>query len=167
MGTFDQLLVSPAKPLEIIVGKSIPALILGSILGGVMITAGVFVFRVPFTGSLGLLVASLVLFILSVVGVGLTISSISQTQQQAILGAFAIGVPLILTSGFATPVENMPAWLQVVAQGNPLKHFLLIVQGSFVKALPPADVFANAWPMAAIALATLSLALFFVQRNLQ
>jgi len=167
LGTFDQLLVSPAKPLEIIAGKTLPALILGSLLAGVMITAGIFVFRVPFNGSLGLLVASLVLFILSVVGIGLAISSISQTQQQAILGAFSVAVPVILTSGFATPVENMPAWLQVVAQVNPLKHFLLIVQGTFLKALPPTDVFHNAWPMAAIALVTLTSAVLFVQRKLQ
>ena len=167
LGTFDQLLVSPAAPLEIVAGKMVPGLVVGTILGSLMIAAGVLLFRIPFTGSLALLMASLVLFILSVVGFGLMISSICQTQQQAILGSFTFGVPVVLISGFATPVENMPGWLQVVAEASPFKHFLIIVQGSFLKALPPAEVFANAWPMAAIALATLSLAVVFVRSRLQ
>jgi ABC-2 type transport system permease protein len=167
LGTFDQLLVSPVKPMEIVIGKTVPALIIGTVMGALMIAAGVFVFRIPFTGSVGLLLASLVLFILSVVGIGLMVSSICQTQQQAILGTFSVAIPVILISGFATPVENMPSWLQVVAQASPLKYFLVIVQGTFLKALPASVVFANAWPMAAIALVTLTLATFFVERRLQ
>jgi ABC-2 type transport system permease protein len=167
MGTFDQLLVAPTTPLEIVIGKTVPALILGSALGSVMIVAGALGFGVPFTGSILLLALSLVVFILSVVGIGLMVSSICQTQQQAILGTFAIGVPLILISGFATPVENMPAWLQVVAQASPLKYFLVLLQGSFLKALPPADVLANLWPMAVIALVTLVSATAFVRSRLQ
>ena len=98
-----------------------------------------------------LLFFSVLLFILSMVGIGMMLSSICETQQQAILGVFAIGYPLIMISGFATPVENMPHWLQIVAQASPLKHFLVIMQGSFVKAMPPLEVLANAWPMAVIA----------------
>jgi 16S rRNA (guanine(527)-N(7))-methyltransferase RsmG len=104
---------------------------------------------------------------LSVVGVGLMISSVCQTQQQAIFGVFAAVVPIILISGFATPVENMPQALQILAEASPLKHFLIIVQGSFLKALPAADVFANLWPLAAIAALTLSMAVIIVQRRLQ
>jgi len=167
LGTFEQLLVSPTQPIEIIVGKCVPALIIGTVLASIMIAAGVLVFRVPFAGSFGLLLASLLLYILSVVGVGLVISSICQTQPQAIWGAFAFGIPVILLSGFATPVENMPDWLQVVAEASPLKHFLIIVQGSFLKGLGPAEVYANAWPMAVIALVTLSSAIVIVGRRLQ
>ena len=167
LGTFDQLLVSPAQPLEIVVGKAVPALVLGTLLGCVMITAGVVVFRMPFTGSVLLLVMSLMLFILSMVGIGLTISSICRTQQQAILGTFSIVVPIVLISGFTTPVENMPHWLQIAAAASPLKYYLVIVRGTFLKALPAADIFANAWPMVAIALVTLSAAIFIVRRNLQ
>lgn len=167
LGTFDQLLVSPAQPIEIIVGKAIPALILGTALGSVMITAGVLAFRIPFTGSVLLLIMSLMLFILSMVGIGLTISSICRTQQQAILGTFSIVVPFVLISGFTTPVENMPHWLQVISAASPLKYYLIIVRGTFLKALPPADIFADAWPMAAIALVTLSAAIVIVRRNLQ
>jgi len=167
LGTFDQLLVSPIAPLEIIAGKTLPALIIGAALATIMILAGIFLFRVPFLGSFTLLELSLVLFILSVVGIGLTISSICRTQQQAILGTFMLAIPLIILSGFATPVENMPRWLQLVAEANPLKHFLIIVQGSFVKALPPGEILRNAAPMAVIASVTLTTATLFVRGRLQ
>ena len=167
LGTYDQLLVSPATPLEIIVSKTIPALVVGTVLATVMVLAGHWIFRIPFTGSPGLLMASLVLFITSIVGIGLMLSAICQTQQQAILGTFAITIPVILISGFATPVENMPQFLQGLAQLSPLKHYLVIVQGSFLKALPASEVLANAWPMAAIAAVTLSVSVVFVQRRLQ
>ncbi len=166
LGTFDQLMVSPTTIFEIIVAKMVPALMIGTALGLVMIGAGVFLFGVPFRGSFLLLLMSLLLLILSVVGIGLTISAISSTQQQGILGAFAVAVPMIVMSGFATPVENMPRALQWVAQSLPLTHFLVIVQGCFVKALPPAVVFAEAWPMAVIALVTLAVAHAVVRRKL-
>ena len=167
LGTFDQLLVSPTSTPEIIISKSLPALAIGTALGLFMISAGVFLFGIPFTGSFALLLASLVLFILSVVGIGLMISAVSMTQQQAILGAFAIGVPAVLMSGFATPVENMPVVLQWLAQAIPLTHFLIIVEGSFLKAMPPGDILASLWPLAVIALATLTMATVFVRGRLQ
>src|SRR5690606_18680098 len=86
LGTFDQLLVSPARPLEIIIGKTLPALIMGTVLASIMISAGVFLFDIPFTGSILLLLGGVMLFILSVAGIGLMVSSICRTQQQAILG---------------------------------------------------------------------------------
>lgn len=167
LGTFDQLLVSPTSTPEIIISKSLPALAIGTLLGLFMISAGVFLFGIPFTGSFALLLASLMLFILSVVGIGLMISAVSATQQQAILGAFAIGVPAVLMSGFATPVENMPVALQWLAQAIPLTHFLVIVEGTFLKAMPAADILANLWPLAVIALVTLSLATALVRSRLQ
>lgn len=167
LGTFDQLLVSPASTFEIIVSKSLPALAIGTVLGLVMIAAGAFVFGIPFTGSFALLVLGLVLFIGSVVGIGLMISAVSKTQQQAILGAFAVGVPAVLMSGFATPVENMPLLLQWLAQAIPLTHFLVIVHGSVLKAMPPGEILANLWPLAVIALVTLTAATVFVRGRLQ
>ncbi|MCD6673901.1 MAG: ABC transporter permease [Burkholderiaceae bacterium] len=167
LGTFDQLLVSPTSTPEIIVSKSVPALAIGTVLGLTMIAAGIVLFRIPFSGSFSLLLASLVLFILSVVGIGLMISAVSATQQQAILGAFAIGVPAVLMSGFATPVENMPTLLQWLAQAIPLTHFLIIVQGSFLKALPLGDIVASLWPLAIIATVTLTMATVFVRGRLQ
>ncbi|MEJ8568328.1 ABC transporter permease [Elongatibacter sediminis] len=167
LGTFDQLLVSPTTTLEIIVAKAVPALAIGAALGLMMISAAAFIFRVPFTGSFVMLLPSLLLFILSVVGIGLMISSISATQQQAILGSFAIGVPAVLMSGFATPVENMPTVLQWLAEAIPLKHFLIIVVGTFLKAMPPADIIANTWPLGIIALVSLTMASWFVRGRLQ
>lgn len=167
LGTFDQLLVSPCTPTEIIIAKAVPAFLVGTVLASVMMSAAVFIFGIPFTGSIGLLFACLTLFILSLVGIGLMISSICSTQQQAILGTFAVVVPAILISGFATPVENMPRFLQWLAECIPLKHYLIILQGSFLKALPSAEVFANAWPMAVIAAVTLTLATLFVRSKLQ
>lgn len=167
LGTFDQLLVSPTSTPEIIISKSLPALAIGTALGLFMTGAGVFIFGIPFTGSFVLLLISLVLFILSVVGIGLVLSAVSMTQQQAILGAFAVGVPAVLVSGFATPIENMPLLLQWIAQCIPLTHFLVIVEGSFLKAMPARDIFANLWPLLIIAVVTLSLAVIFVRGRLQ
>lgn len=167
LGTFDQLLVSPTSTPEIIISKSLPALAIGTGLGLLMMAAAVGLFQIPFSGSFWLLLVSLVLFILSVVGIGLMISAVSATQQQAILGAFAIGVPAVLMSGFATPVENMPTLLQWLAQAIPLTHFLIIVEGSFLKAMPPSDIFASLWPLVMIALVSLTMATVFVRGRLQ
>jgi ABC-2 type transport system permease protein len=167
LGTFDQLMVSPCTPAEIIFAKIVPAVLMGLILGIIMLIAGIFLFQVPFHGSLLLLIACLLLFILSIVGLGLMISSICETQQQAILGTFTVGVPAVLVSGFATPVENMPQALQWIAEAIPLKHYLIIVQGSFLKALPPEDILMNAWPLALIATVTLFASILFVRSRLQ
>ncbi|WP_115717581.1 ABC transporter permease [Gallaecimonas mangrovi] len=167
LGTFDQLLVSPSTPLEIIIAKCLPAVLVGSMLGLTMVLAARFVFAVPFSGHALWLLLSLLVFILSIVGIGLMISALAATQQQAILGAFAVGVPMILMSGFATPVENMPSTLQWIAQMLPLTHFLVIVQGSFLKALPVAVIIQHLWPMALAALVSLSLATVMVKSRLQ
>ncbi|MBU1001564.1 MAG: ABC transporter permease [Proteobacteria bacterium] len=167
LGTFDQLLVSPCTPLEIIVAKMAPGLMICTVLGLFMMAAAVFAFGIPFTGSFWLLFLSLELFTLSMLGIGLAISAVSSTQQQGILGAFSIMVPATLMSGFATPVENMPLFLQWVAQAIPLKHYLIILQGSFLKALPLPEILVNAWPMAVIALITLTIATLFVRSKLQ
>jgi ABC-2 type transport system permease protein len=167
LGTFDQLLVSPCTPMEIIVAKAVPAFVIGTALASIMIGAAIFAFGIPFTGSFTLLFACLTLFILSVVGIGLTISSLCSTQQQAILGTFTVAVPAVLMSGFATPVENMPEVLQLAAEAIPLKHCLILWQGSFLKAMPPDEVFRHAWPMAVTALVTLGISTLFVRSKLQ
>ncbi|WP_336407618.1 ABC transporter permease [Gallaecimonas pentaromativorans] len=166
LGTFDQLLVSPTTPMEIIIAKCLPAMLVGFSLGLVMVLAAHWVFAVPFTGQVLWLLASLLVFILSVVGIGLMVSALAATQQQAILGAFALGVPMILMSGFATPVENMPLLLQYLAQAIPLTHFLVIVQGSFLKALAPAVILSHLWPMALAALLSLGGATALVRSRL-
>jgi ABC-2 type transport system permease protein len=166
LGTFDQLLVSPATPFEILVGKTIPAVIIGMIEGSIIIFVGVFIFQIPFTGSLLLLYFSMFVFICSIVGVGLFISSLCQTQQQAVLGSFLFMSPSVLLSGFATPVENMPDWLQPLTSLVPLKFYLVIAKGIFLKAMPLEIVLSNVWPLAVIAFFTLTGAAWFFKHRL-
>ena len=158
MGTFEQLLVSPLQPFEILLGKALPALFLALCSASLLLGIAIFVFQIPFQGSLLLLFGALAVFLASIVGIGLFVSSLCMTQQQAILGAFVFMPPAVILSGFATPIENMPAWLQSVTLGNPLRWFMIIVRGIFLKAMPAADVLANTLPMAAIALVTLTAA---------
>ena len=105
-------------------------------------------------------------FLLAVIGIGLFISSLARTQQQAILGTFACMVPMMLLSGFASPVENMPDWLQTVTLANPVRHFMVIVKGVFLKAMP-ADVLHSLWPLLVIALVTLSAATWLFRRRME
>jgi ABC-2 type transport system permease protein len=167
LGTFDQLLVSPLVPREILIGKIIPGIIVGFLEGLLIWFIGSFVFQVPFTGSFLLFCLSLIVFITSICGIGLFISSISSTQQQAMLGTFVFLVPSILLSGFATPVENIPSWLQWVSYGIPLKYMLVISRGLFLKAMPFSDVFSNLWPMALIACLTCPGAALYFRRKIQ
>lgn len=167
LGTFDQLLVSPISPIEILIGKTVPAVVLGMIEGNFILGAAVFLFHIPFTGLLWPLYLSMFVFILSIVGVGLFISSLSKTQQQAILGSFVFMSPAVLLSGFATPIENMPEWLQYVTYANPLRYFLVIVKGAFLKAMPIDVIFENTWPMAIIAMFTLTCATWLFRSKLE
>lgn len=167
LGTFDQLLVSPLMPHEILIGKTVPAVLIGMGEGVLIFAVGVAVFGVPYTGSFPLLLFALFIFVMSVVGVGLFLSAISKTQQQAILGAFVFVVPAVTLSGYAAPVENMPAWLQTASWANPLTHFLVTVKGLYLKDMPFIDVWANTWPLLVIGLFTLGLAGWFFTKRLE
>jgi ABC-2 type transport system permease protein len=167
LGTFDQLLVSPLQPTEILIGKTVPAIIIGMLEGTLILLAAIFIFQIPLTGSLWVLYPSLFVFVSAIVGVGMFISSLSMTQQQAILGTSVFMSPAVLLSGFATPIENMPHWLQLVTYGNPFRYFLVVVKGVFLKEMPAAVVFQETWPMAVIALFTLTGAGWFFRRRLQ
>lgn len=166
LGTFEQLLVTPYRPIEILIGKAVPALLIGLAEGTVIIVVGVLWFGVPLRGDLGLLYAGLVIYLLAVIGVGLTISTIARTQQQAILGAFLFVVPAVILSGFATPIANMPPLIQDLTLLNPMRYFLIVVRGIFLEALPADLIYARLWPMAAIATATLSGATWLFRRRL-
>lgn len=167
LGTFDQLLVSPLSPFEIVLGKIIPAIIISMLEGTLIILAGIFVFKVPFTGSFLLLYFGMFVFVCAIVGVGLFISALSMTQQQAVLGSFIFSSPSILLSGFATPIENMPYWLQYFTYAIPLRYFLVIAKGLFLKAMPAEVVLSNTWPMAIIALITITGSTFCFRRRLE
>lgn len=166
LGTFDQLLVSPLQPYEILLGKTLPALLLGLVEGSVLLLVAIFGFGIPFSGSPLLLYAGMTLFLLATIGIGLFVSSLCRTQQQAILGAFVVLAPCILLSGFATPVANMPEWLQTLTLANPLRHFLTIAVGVFIKGMPATTVAASALPLAIIAATTLASATWLFRRRL-
>ena len=167
LGTFDQLMVSPLRTHEILIGKLVPPMLIGFFHISLFITAAVFVFGVPLRGSLLLLYGSAFFYLAAVVGVGLFISSLSMTQQQAILGAFLFMVPAMLLSGFATPIDNMPNWLQTVTYLNPLRYFLAVVRGVFLKDLPAGEIVRQTLPLAAIAMATLMSAAWLFRKRME
>ncbi len=167
LGTFSQLLVSPLAPFEVLIGKTLPGILIGFIEGSLMMLIGIFVLGVPFTGSPLVFFFSLFIFVTSVSGVGLFISALSMTQQQALLGTFVFLLPSILLSGFATPIENMPIWLQPVTYGIPLKYMLVISKGLFLKAMSVKTVLENLWPMVIIGFFNLIGASFCFRRRLE
>jgi ABC-2 type transport system permease protein len=165
-GTFEQLLVSPLTPGMIMVGKAVPGLIVAGIQGSIIAAAAVFCYGVPFTGSLLLLYVSMFCYGLSLIGFGLMISSVCSTQQQAFLGVFSFTVPAVVLSGYMAPVENMPRFFQIVSEADPLRHFIVIVKGVFLKDMDLAMVWPNLWPLLLIALCTLSVAYGVFRRRI-
>lgn len=164
LGTFDQLLVSPLTTREMLIGKITPGILIGMVEGALLMVLGRLIFDVPFTGSLLMFFLSQFVFVTAISGVGLFISSLCYTQQQAMLGTFTFMVPSVLLAGFATPIENMPQWLQPVSYLMPLRYMLINTKGVFLKAMPPEVILSNIWPMAIIALFTLSVAGAFFRR---
>lgn len=167
LGTFDQLLVSPLLPRQILIGKVVPGIIIGLAEGALMMAVGVWILKVPFTGSVMLYYLSLFIFVSSISGIGLFISSLSTTQQQAMLGTFIFMLPSVLLSGYATPIENMPTWLQPVTYVIPLRYMLVISKGLFLKAMPFSMVLESVWPLLIISLLSIVGAGLFFKRRLQ
>lgn len=157
-GTFDQLLVTPALPVEILIGKSLPGLVIGLLESNAIVLLAIFWFDVPFRGDFWLLQLALLCFILSAIGIGLMISALSTTQQQALLGAFMFMVPAVILSGFATPIENMPTVIQMLTYLDPMRYFLIVVRGVFLQNMGFDSLWPHIWPMMVIAVITLSLA---------
>lgn len=153
-GTLDQLLVSPFTPGMIMAGKAVPALLVALVQATVIVAGGVFAYRIPFQGSLLLLYGCIVVYVLALIGFGLFISSLCSTQQQALLGVLAFMMPAVLLSGFVAPVENMPGWLQRLSWLDPLRHFMPIARGIFLKDLAAADAARGLWPLLLIAAVT-------------
>jgi len=150
-GTFDQLLVAPFTPGEILIGKSLPGMFFGLMNALVFSAGAVWWFHVPFRGTVPALVLALLCFIVTMVGVGLLISSLSMTLQQGLLGAFVIMMPSVILSGLATPVENMPRWLQIVDAVNPVRYIIAALRNIFLQGADVGMVWPQIWPLLILA----------------
>jgi ABC-2 type transport system permease protein len=157
LGTLEQLMVTPLRHFELTVGKGIPAIAIGGVNFAVMWFISLVVFQVPMNGSPLLLAALTLLFVTTEVSWGLVISSISRTQQQAILFVFIQAMVDMTFSGFMVPVKNMPALLQFISRFVPLQHYLSIVRGIMLKGAGLGEL----WPHV-VALILLSLGMGFV-----
>lgn len=155
IGTMEQLIVSPIRPVELILGKTIPFALVGYIDVLLVTMVGVFWFEIPIRGSLPLLLAATTIYLLSTLGIGLFISTISRTQQQAMMTMFFFLVPAILLSGFVFPIANMPKIVQYMTYADPLRYFLVIIRGIFLKG----NGFDVLWPQV-LALAILGTTVF-------
>ena len=166
MGTFDQLIVSPLSSFEILAGKTVPPLIIAMGLTCFMVLMVITFFKIKFMGVISLYLLAVFVSLLSIVGVGLFISSICRTQQQAILGVITFQMPAVLLSGFISPIEDMPVFLQYLTYLNPVRFFMLLSRNIFLKGMGFNDVVVNLVPLIIIAVITLSLASWTFKRKL-
>lgn len=155
LGTMEQLIVSPLKPTEIILGKLFFFVIIGFVEVSIVLSAGSLIFNVPVRGSLPLLFAFSGIFLLTTLGLGMLISSVTNTQQQAMTAGFFIILPMILLSGFIYPIENMPLAIQYITYLIPLRYFLVIIRDIILKGVG----FVNLWDEAFLLLV---IGLFFI-----
>lgn len=165
-GTMENLLSTPVKPMEVMIGKIIPYIIVGYVQVGVILLAGRFLFKVPMIGNIFLLLAVSLLFIAANLGVGLTFSTVARNQLQAVQMAFFFFLPSILLSGFMFPFRGMPVWAQCIGEILPLTHYLRIVRGILLKGNDIAHILPNLWPIALFLLVALTIGLKRYRRTL-
>lgn len=165
-GTFDQLLVTPYTPTQIMIGKAIPPIMIGVIQSSIILAIILFWFQIPMNGSLTLLYFGLFAFNIAVVGVGLSISAIALNMQQAMLYTFFLIMPLTLLSGLLTPVQNMPEVLNWLTYANPLRFGIDLVQRVYLEGASFAQVKWDFVPMLILAVITLPLAAWLFRNRL-
>ena len=158
IGTIEQVIVTPIRKGEFILGKTLPFVLIGYIDVALISTVGALVFHVPVRGSLVLLFFATTLFLMSSLGIGLLISTVSETQQQAMMSAFFVIFPAMLLSGFAFPIENMPEPVQWLTLANPLRYYLVVIRGIFLKGVGLAALWQQLAALALIGMAVLGLA---------
>ncbi len=157
-GTFDQLLVTPYRPPEIMAGKALPAMIVGIVQATMVLLVAQLWFRIPFAGSFVTLYAGLGAFLLAAVGMGLLLSSVAATMQQAMLYSFLLIMPFSLLSGLTTPISSMPEILQYVTLMNPLRYAIDIAHRVYLEGVGLGLLIPDLWPLVVIAAITLSAA---------
>jgi ABC-2 type transport system permease protein len=164
-GTMENLLATPAKPFEVMLGKIVPYILIGYVQVTVILAAARLLFAVPMVGSLWLLSAVLVLFIAANLAVGFTFSTVARNQLQAMQLTFFYFLPNILLSGFMFPFRGMPDWAQAIGEALPLTHFLRVVRGIMLKGNGLAEVFPHLWPIALFMLVAGSVAMVRYRRT--
>jgi drug efflux transport system permease protein len=166
IGTLEQIMVTPIRQTEFILGKTLPFFLVGLADVTVIALVGTFWFRIPFRGSVGVLLLGAVLFLLCMLGVGLLVSTISATQQQAMISAFFFLMPAVTFSGFGFPISSMPTAFQKMAMLNPLTHFLVVLRGVYLKGVGLAELWPQMVAMAAIGAALLTVSVFRFRKSL-
>jgi ABC-2 type transport system permease protein len=165
-GTMENLLATPVRPLEVMLGKIVPYIVVGYVQVVVILTAAKFLFEVPMVGSLVLLSTVLILFIATNLAIGFTFSTLAKSQMQAMQMTMFFFLPSMLLSGFMFPFRGMPGWAQVLGEAMPLTHFLRIVRGIMLKGSEMGDIAQHVWPLALILCAVSAVALKRYQRTL-
>lgn len=165
-GTFDQLLVTPFTPMQILFGKAIPAIFIGLMQSTIIFLIIRFWFQIPMAGSLWLLYGGLLMFTVASVGIGLSVSALALNMQQAMLYTFVLVMPLMLLSGLMTSVKNMPDWLQTATYANPMRFGVEIVRRVYLEGAGFADVAADFIPLIVIAALTLPLTAWLFRNRL-
>jgi ABC-2 type transport system permease protein len=165
-GTMENLLATPVRPLEVMLGKIVPYILIGYVQVVVILLAAALLFRVPMVGSLVLLSAVLVLFIATNLAIGFTFSTLARSQMQAMQMTMFFFLPSMLLSGFMFPFRGMPEWAQAAGEVLPLTHFLRIVRSIMLKGGGPAEIASEAWPLALILAVVTTVALKRYQRTL-
>jgi len=158
IGTLEQIMVTPIRPAEFILGKTLPFFLIGLFDVSLIATAGTLWFQVPFRGQILVLFAGAVLFLLCMLGVGLLISTVSSTQQQAMVTAFFFIMPAITFSGFGFPISTMPQWLQYLTYLSPLRYFLVVLRGTYLKGVGMEILWPQMFAMAALGISLLTIA---------
>jgi ABC-2 type transport system permease protein len=165
-GTFDQLLVTPFRPGEIMIGKALPSVFIGTAQATTILAVAQLWFRIPFAGSYLTLYAGLLLFLLAAVGIGLLLSSVAATMQQCMLYTFVLMMPFMLLSGLTTPIANMPVAVQYFTRINPLRYAIDISQRVYLEGVGLDQLGYDLWPLLVISLLTLPLAAWLFRRRL-
>jgi ABC-2 type transport system permease protein len=158
IGTLEQIMVTPIRPAEFILGKTLPFFLIGLFDVSLIATVGTMWFQVPFRGQILVLFAGAILFLLCMLGAGLLISTVSSTQQQAMVTAFFFIMPAITFSGFGFPISTMPPWLQYLTYLSPLRYFLVVLRGTYLKGVGMEILWPQMLAMAALGISLLTIA---------
>ena len=165
-GTMENLLATPVRPLEVMIGKTTPYIVVGAIQVAIVLMVATLLFRIPFTGSFLAFLVAVTLFILANLMLGYLISTVARTQMQAMQMTFFIFLPSILLSGFMFPFAAMPGWAQAIGEALPITHFLRIVREIVLKGAGFGDVVGDLWPLTLIMMVLATLALLRFRRTL-